>query len=191
MFLTWSGAEASSHTSLCLCVPFLILGGYEAMLIIFEGLVCCLLVLSSCVVGIADGAHKMVFFYDKEVQKKVVDLGIISEEKIKNNHRSFVLYGILPYFVFVIVSVFVINKARGFLEGFLQLTAILLIEGFFDRLFIDWYWVNHTEAWIIPGTEELRPYISKKTWIRKWTGTLIGFPLIAAIIAGLVSIIIK
>lgn len=22
MFLTWSGAEASSHTNLCLCVPF-------------------------------------------------------------------------------------------------------------------------------------------------------------------------
>ena len=53
------------------------------MLVIFEGLVCCLVVLLSCVIGIANGAHNMVFFYDEEVQKRVVDLGLISKEKIK------------------------------------------------------------------------------------------------------------
>ena len=161
------------------------------MLVVFEGLVCCLVVLLSCVIGIADGAHNMVFFYDKEVQKRVVDLGLISEEKIRRNYNIFKICGILPYFIFVVVAVFFINKARGFMSGFLQLTAVLLIEGIFDRFFIDWYWVNCTRAWIIPGTEDLQPYINKKTWVQKWTGTLIGFPLIAAIIAGIASLIAK
>ena len=40
-------------------------------------------------------------------------------------------------------------------EGILG--AILLIVGVFDRLYIDWYWVGRTKAWIIPGTEDLMP----------------------------------
>ena len=91
----------------------------------------------------------------------------------------------------MIISVFFINKARGFWECFIQMTAILLIEGFFDRLFIDWYWVNHTKAWIIPGTEDLRPYINKKAFINKWIGTLVGFPLISAIIYFIMNLILK
>lgn len=56
-----------------------------------------------------------------------------------------------------------------------------MIEGIFDRIFIDSYWVGKTKAWIIPGTEDLMPYVPKKTIIRKWIGTIIGFPLIALI----------
>ena len=40
-------------------------------------------------------------------------------------------------------------------EGILG--AILLIVGVFDRLYIDWYWVGRTKAWIIHGTEDLMP----------------------------------
>ena len=40
-------------------------------------------------------------------------------------------------------------------EGILG--AILLIVGVFDLLYIDWYWVGRTKAWIIPGTEDLMP----------------------------------
>ena len=61
------------------------------------------------------------------------------------------------------------------------------IMGLFDRLFIDWFWVEHTKAWIIPGTEDLMPYIPVKTKIGKWLGTVIGFPMMAALIAGVAS----
>ena len=161
------------------------------MLIIFEGLVCCLVVLLSCVIGIANGPVNMVFFYDKQVQDRAVENGLISEEKIRQNYNRFKLFGILPYFVFVVTSVYGLNKARGFLDPFLQMSAVLLIEGIFDRIFIDWWWVNHTKAWNIPGTEDLKPYIDKKTMTGKWLGTLIGFPLISALIAGIIKLIIK
>ena len=151
------------------------------MLIIFEGLVCCLVVLLSCVIGIANGPVNMVFFYDKQVQDRAVENGLISEEKIRQDYNRFKLFGILPYFVFVVASVYGLNKARGFLDPFLQMSAVLLIEGIFDRIFIDWWWVNHTKAWNIPGTEDLKPYIDKKTMTGKWLGTLIGFPLISAL----------
>ena len=65
-----------------------------------------------------------------------------------------------------------------------------MIMGLFDRFFIDWYWVGHTKAWIIPGTEDLQPYIPVKVLIRKWLGTLIAYPLLALLMAKIVSILI-
>ena len=161
------------------------------MLIIFEGLVCCLAVLLSCVIGIANGPVNMVFFYDDKVQERVVEKGLVTREKIRQNYNRFKLFGILPYFVFVVASVYSLNKARGFLDPFLHMLAVLLIEGVFDRLFIDWWWVNHTKAWDIPDTEDLKPYIDSKTMTRKWIGTLVGFPLIAAIISGIMMFLVK
>ena len=161
------------------------------MLIIFEGITAAAIVLLSCVTGIANGAHNMVFFYEEDVQKRVEELGLISKEKIRINQKKFLFYGILPYFILVIIFVYVINRVRGFMDPFIQISAILLIEGVFDRLFIDWYWVNHTKAWEIPGTEDLKPYINRKAWIKKWIGTLVGFPLVAAVISSIMSLIIK
>lgn len=61
--------------------------------------------------------------------------------------------------------------------------------GLFDRLFIDWYWVGHTKAWLIPGTEDLMPYIPKKALIQKCFKTLIGYPLVAVILSGILQLI--
>lgn len=61
--------------------------------------------------------------------------------------------------------------------------------GLFDRIFIDWYWVGHTKAWMIPNTEDLQPYIPLKTLIGKWVGTVIGYPMIAAIIAAIMTFV--
>lgn len=36
---------------------------------------------------------------------------------------------------------------------------------------------------LIPGTEDLMPYIHKKTWLQKTIGTDIGYPLFAALIS--------
>lgn len=55
--------------------------------------------------------------------------------------------------------------------------------GLFDRFFIDWYWVEHTKAWNIPNTEDLKPYIPKKMKIVKWVGTIVGFGIISLLVA--------
>lgn len=43
---------------------------------VLEGIVMCFVLLIICVVGIANGPVGMVFFYEKEVQDKVVELGL-------------------------------------------------------------------------------------------------------------------
>ena len=161
------------------------------MILIFEGLVLSFLLLISCVVGKANGAVNMVFLYEKEVQDRVVELGLIDKNKIQKNKNNFMLFGIIPFFILLIIFVYVINKTRGFKEGFIQLLVILIIEGLFDRLFIDWYWVTKTKDWIIEGTEDLMPYIYGKTLVQKWLSVIVGYPILAAIISGVMSLILK
>ena len=159
------------------------------MLIVLEGLIIAFWLLFICVVGIANGPVGLVVFYEQDVKDRVVELGLTTPEKIRKTSLVTCLAIFIPLFTVVPAMVYCLNGAEGFLEGFIQMTSIYLISGLFDRLFIDEYWVGHTKAWDIPGTEDLKPYIPKETKIRKWIGTIIGFPLLAAIIAGIAQLI--
>jgi putative effector of murein hydrolase LrgA (UPF0299 family) len=94
---------------------------------------------------------------------------------------------LVPLLLFVPLMVYLVNGAQDFKTAAVQMTVIYLISGLFDRLFIDWYWVGKTKAWIIPGTEDMMPYIYGKTLVGKWVSTLIGFPILAVLIAWVVS----
>ena len=105
------------------------------MIVFFEGIVMCFILLLYCVVGIRNGAVGLVCLYEKDVQERVVELGL------------------------------------------------------FDRFFIDWYWVGRTKAWFIPGTEDLKPYIPVKVLVRKWIGTVVVYPLLALLMAKIMTFI--
>lgn len=158
------------------------------MLIIIEGFAMCFLMLLVCVVGIQNGPVGAVYFFEQEVQDRVVELGLTTKEKIKKDYAIAGVCLFVPILVFIPAVVYFVNGARAFGELFWQMTAILMIEGLFDRIFIDWYWVGKTKAWIIEGTEDLMPYIPKKALIHKWVGTLVGYPVIAAILAAVLTL---
>jgi len=161
----------------------------DPMLILIESAVMCFVLLITCVVAIANGPVGGVALYEEDVQKRVVELGYTTKKKIRRSLLWMSAAMFLPLFTLVPFMVYCINGAEGFRDGFWQMTAILWIMGLFDRLFIDWYWVGRTKAWTIPGTEDLKPYIPKSALVRKWVFTLLGFPIIAAAIAGLVTLL--
>lgn len=159
------------------------------MLILLEALVMCFFLLITCVIGIANGPVGLVVLYERDVQDRVIELGYITKRKLQS---SFIITSIalfVPIIVIVPLMVYFINGVASFWDGFWQMTVIQWISGLFDRIFIDWYWVGHTKAWIIPGTEDLQPYIPKKVLVRKWLGTLLVFPALSAIIAGVISLL--
>lgn len=159
------------------------------MILILEAIVMCFILLLYCAVGIANGPVGLVVLYEEDVQARVVELGLTTKEKIKKSFIVSCIVLFLPLVTLTPAFVYGINGATGFWDGFWQMLVILWIMGLFDRIFIDWYWVGHTKAWIIPGTEDMQPYIPKKVLIRKWVGTVIGYPLIAAAIAGVMTLI--
>lgn len=158
------------------------------MLLLIEGAVMCFVLLIVCVIGIANGPVGLVLLYENDVQERVIELGLTTRERIKKN---FIISGIamfVPLFLLPPIMVYGINGATGFWDAFRQMSIILWIQGVFDRIFIDWYWVGKTKAWEIPGTEDLKPYIPKKMLIVKWASTILLNPIIAAIVAGVMQL---
>ena len=156
--------------------------------IIAEGLLLGALLVLYCAVGIHNGAVNMVFLYHEDVQDRCIKNGLITREKINRNRRIFKGLGIPVYFIFVLFSVYVVNGARGFLPGFLQMFAILSIANLIDRLLIDEYWVGHTKDWGIHGTEDLRPYITGRDKLMKWLMGTVGFAGLGALRAWLAAL---
>lgn len=161
------------------------------MKIMIEGIGLSAILFIVCAVGIRNGAVGMVHLYHKDVQDRCVEMGLTTHELIKKRSRM-VKFCITPvYLIYVLISVYVINGVHGFLPGFLHIFVILSIMNLFDRLVIDFFWVGHTKAWTIPGTEELKPYIDKKDKIAKWTMGTVGFAVLAAILSAIMTIVLK
>lgn len=157
--------------------------------IIVEGIVMCFALLMVTVIGIANGPVGLVLLYEEDVQQRVVELGLTTKEKIRKNFIICCIALFVPLFILPPIMVYGLNGVTNFWDGFWQMSIILWIQGVFDRLFVDWYWVGKTKAWEIPGTEDLKPYIPTKVMIRKWVGTVVLNPLIAAIVAGVIYLI--
>ena len=157
--------------------------------VVVEGMILSAMLVLFCAFGIRNGAVNMVYLYHQDVQDRCVRNGSITAEKIRINQALFKGIAIPFYFIFVLVSVYAVDKTKGFWPGFLQMFAILSIVNLVDRLLIDVYWVGHTNDWEIPGTEDLKPYINRKDKLQKWLFGTIGFAVICAVLAGIMSLV--
>lgn len=155
---------------------------------LLEGLGLGILLVLVCAVGIRKGAVGMVHLYSPEVQQRCIDLGLTTQEKIKRNSLRFKALCVPGYLIYVLVCVYAVNGARGFADGFWQLFVILSVMNLIDRFLVDGYWVGHTNAWVIPGTEDLKPYITAADKRKKWTFGTVGMLVIAAVLAGIMCL---
>ena len=162
-----------------------------ALKLVLEGLGLGFLLYLICAIGIRNGAVGMVHLYDQKVQERVVQLGLSTADEIRKRSVLFRSLCLPGYLIYVLICVYVINGARGFFEGFWQGFVILFIMNLIDRFLVDDYWVGHTRAWIIPGTEDLRPYITAEDKKKKWIMGTAGMALLAAVLSGIMALILK
>ena len=107
--------------------------------VILEGLGLGILLILVCAIGIRKGAVGMVHLYSPEVQDRCVKLGLTTHEKIKRNALLFKAVCVPGYIAYVLVCVYAVNGARGFVQGFWQLLVILSVMNLIDRFLIDGY----------------------------------------------------
>ena len=158
--------------------------------VILEGIGLGVLLLFVCAIGIRKGAVGMVHLYSLEVQNRCITLGLTTHAKIKRKALIFKAVCVPGYIAYVLVCVYAVNGARGFLAGFWQMLVILSVMNLMDRFLVDDFWVGHTKAWTIPGTEDLKPYITAKGKAKKWLFGTIGMAVISAALAAIMSVFI-
>lgn len=159
--------------------------------VILEGLGLGALLVLVCAFGIRKGAVGLVHLYHREVQDRCVALGLTTHERIRRSNVLFKLCCTPGYVAYVLVCVYVINGARGFWQGFWQMLVILWVMNLIDRLLIDGWWVGRTEAWTIPGTEDLKPYITARDKQGKWLAGTVVMAAIAGVLAGMMALLLK
>lgn len=155
--------------------------------VIVEGLGLGLLLVLVCAVGISRGAVALVHLYNPEVQERCVALGLTTPEWIRRSSILFKLVCVPGYIAYVLVCVYAVNGARGFLTPFWQLLVILSVMNLIDRFLVDDLWVGHTNAWTIPGTEDLKPYITGNV---KWLFGTVGMAVMAAVLSGIMLLFV-
>ena len=156
--------------------------------VLLEGVGLGVLLVLVCLFGIRKGAVGMVHLYSPEVQKRCAEHGLTTYERIRRNQMLFKVCCIPGYITYVLVFVYAVNGARGFVAGFWQLLVILSVMNLIDRFLIDDFWVGHTKAWTIPYTEDLKPYITAEDKRKKWTFGTVGMVIISAVLAGIMTL---
>ena len=159
--------------------------------VILEGIGLGVLLILVCAIGIRKGAVGMVHLYNTEVQNRCVTLGLTTRKKIKRNTLVFKAVCVPGYIAYVLVCVYAVNGAQGFLAVFWQMLVILSVMNLMDRFLVDDFWVGHTKAWTIPGTEDLKPYITAKDKGRKWLFGTVGMAVISAALAAIMMLFMK
>ena len=158
---------------------------------LLEGFGLGVLLVLVCAFGIRKGAVGRVHLYSPEVQERCVKLGLTTHERIKKNKIIFKALCIPGYLAYILAFTYAVNGARGFLSGFWQMLVILSVMNIIDRFLVDGFWVGHTKAWTIPGTEDLKPYITAKDKCKKWIFGTVGMAIISAVLSGIMMIFVR
>lgn len=159
--------------------------------VLLEGLELGVLLVLVCWFGIRKGAVGMVHLYHEDVQERCVKLGLTTREKIRRNSLLFKACCLPGYIAYVLVCVYAVNGTSGFWTGLWQLFVILSVMNLIDRFLVDGWWVGHTKAWTIPGTEDLKPYITRRDKLVKWIGGTVGLAVISAALAGIMTLFVR
>ena len=102
----------------------------------------------------------MISDYPPEIQNRVRELGLISDEQ-KRYSKSDIIRKLIAIIVFGIILAFVVHKFNGadtFIKGLGYSYLLWNIVNWWDAIFIDCVWFCHSKRVIIPGTEDMKEY---------------------------------
>ena len=95
------------------------------------------------------------FFYPKEVQQRVVELGLITEAQLKKRRNFAYILLVAGDFLIPLIMIVYINGAASYWDCVWQFYILFIGQELFDWLAVDTFWVTMSSWWIIPRTEDL------------------------------------
>ena len=114
--------------------------------------------LSTVPLGPVGGA----FYYEQDIQDRLVELGLITHERIARRCWVALASGLVAMLAVLFVCVCVVNGERSYLDIVWQTYVLFALMETFDCVVIDTLWVALSGWWDIPGIEDLSA--SYKDW---------------------------
>lgn len=122
-----------------------------------------------------------VYDMPQPIINRCLELGLIDESKKADSPqtRRKKLAAAVVIALIMALTLFFVNHAGNFLQGFLISYLIWLMIDWYDCFVIDWIWVCHSKKLIIPRTEDLvdsyKDY--RFHFIGSLKGMVIGLPV--------------
>lgn len=95
------------------------------------------------------------FFYPKQVQHRIVDIGLITEAQLKRRRNIAYILLVAGDFMIPLIMILNINGATSYWDCVWQYYVLFIGQEFFDWFVVDTLWVTMSSWWIIKGTEDL------------------------------------
>ena len=137
-------------------------------------------------VGRGKGKMGGIQFYPKEVQKRVIECGLTTEEAIKRQTRFSLVLLVLIDIIVPFVMIYFINGARTYWDCAWQWCVLFMGQELYDWFVVDVHWVAGTDWWLIPEAQDLEhlwhdPKLKFKNKIKAY----VAAPIMALIVGGL------
>ena len=158
-------------------------------MLIIQAVLICFLLTAIVKIAVGNDAVNGVYFYPKEIQQRVIELGRTDQKIIARKRKicMIALFVVLPVAMLLIIGWW--NGVSDFRTAYLQALLFLEVMNWYDGFIIDKLWVGCSKFWKIPGTEDL-PYVQSWGQMFKKRGILtVIWVAGAALMAGLVVLI--
>jgi len=135
------------------------------------------------------GPLDALYFYPEDVQERVFALGLADRRAVARAGKRFMIVFMLAVTIAPLLVIGFWNGVREFWPAFWQALVMFETVNWFDGIVIDRLWVAHGKFWILPGLEDARIAKPWKAVIVKRTATMPIWAVVAAIVAGLVTLL--
>jgi hypothetical protein len=145
---------------------------------------------ASILAVVAKGPLGGLFFYPKNVQQRVLELGLTDDETVQKRKKWFFTVLVIVIVALPVLFIGFWNRVSDFPTAYVQTLILLEIMNWYDGIVIDRLWVGHSKFWVIKGCEDL-PYTKsiKFVLIERGIMTLVYLP-VAAIIAKIAVLVV-
>ena len=140
--------------------------------------------------AVCGGAVDGLYFYPSAVQKRAIEIGLTTRETVKKKRTIFMTEFYIVMLTALVLIIGLWNHTTDFKTAYLQALLFLEVMNIYDGIVIDKIWVGYSKFWILPGCEDI-PYV--QTWmqvLKKRSFLALIWIAGAAIVAGIVVLIL-
>ena len=125
------------------------------MLFAFQILIYLIFFTASIKLLVLNDPVRGIFFYPKEVQRRIFELGLATKEEAKRRKVIFFTILVIGIAVLPVIFIGVWSNISDFKTAFIQAVIFLEAMNLYDGIVVDEIWVRFSKFWIITGAEDI------------------------------------